>query len=67
MVALSSESTFETKETSLMAEILLRAQCERSSYLATASLYTNPAVALRTTSKHKSEPSILKQKRDINA
>lgn len=66
MIALSSKSTFETKETSLMAEILLRAQCERS-YLATASLYTNPAVALRTTSKHKSEPSILKQKRDINA
>lgn len=35
------------------------------SYLATASLYTNPAVARLTTSKHKSEPSILKQKRNI--
>jgi hypothetical protein len=35
------------------------------SYLATASLYTNPAVARLTTSKHKSEPSILKEKRSI--
>lgn len=35
------------------------------SYLATASLYTNPAVARLTTSKHKSEPSILKEKRNI--
>jgi len=31
------------------------------SYLATASLYTNPAVARLTTSKHKSEPSMLKR------
>lgn len=35
------------------------------SYLATASLYTNPAVARLTTSKHKSEPSILKEKWNI--
>lgn len=34
-------------------------------YLATASLYTKPAVARLTTSKHKSEPSILKKKRNI--
>lgn len=36
------------------------------SYLATASLYTNPAVARLTTSKHKSEPSMLKEERNIN-
>jgi len=44
---------------------LLGDECNEFSYLATASLYTNPAVARLTTSKHKSEPSILKEKQTI--
>jgi hypothetical protein len=36
-----------------------------SPHHATASLYTNPSIALRTTSKHKSEPSMLEREKGL--
>lgn len=50
-------STFNHAQLTLLTHHLLK-----FTYLATASLYTNPAMALLTISKHKSEPSMLKQK-----